>query len=680
MSVQVSYKKQFLFGIILLVLALIIVEGLVYVWWYQLNTCEFEKNEIFANLDDKTKRDICLESYELQFGDTRISNFEGKTIRINSEGFRGEEITRDKPPNTYRIIIVGGSTTFGGGVLGNETYPYYLEKKFEHSDFDFNVEVINAGIGGADSLTETKLIKNRLVNFDPDLFIVYDGWNDLSENIRDSPEFDETLWKERWNEICTIGIQSDFDVVVTLQPILGTGNKVLTVQENQIYMNAYDKLSRLLDSYPRYVLKLSELNENCSLTADLRNIFDSNSESIFYDVGHTGSLGNQIIAENMFDLISPIVQEKSALAVSLNSDGISMTQDKEFNYQPQISNPFFQKYETFAGDIISFYKTPRIIPHFLTTFTNQFSGFKIISDDDQEKNQLENSLSGVDFSRMDLSGVDFSDKELKNAIFYQANLTNANFVNSDVTGADFRFANLQGVNFEGLDLKGVKLSGADLTNAKLAKIKLINSNLNSANFLNADLRGADFSNSELSFVNFKHANLQGSHLNESTLTKVKFSKANLTEVNFRGADLFNVEYFSSILQGADFTGANITKTTFFNAELMGADFTETKMRKATFTNANLTEARFVSTYFVQGNLENADLTNANFTKARLEIIHMTRSNLYEADFTNAELVKVNLRGADLTGAELKGINLQDVDFTNAKLDRTNIQEKYHDDN
>ena len=44
----------------------------------------------------------------------------------------------------------------------------------------------------------------------------------------------------------------------------------------------------------------------CTKAADLRRIFDYVQEPIFYDEGHPIGFGNQIIAENIFSVISPI--------------------------------------------------------------------------------------------------------------------------------------------------------------------------------------------------------------------------------------------------------------------------------------------------------------------------------------------------------------------------------------
>jgi len=109
MSVQVSYKKQFALGIMLLVFTLVVVEGLVNVWWYQLNACAFEDNELFEDLSEEEKRQLCLENMEIKYTTMGLEpNQHSQTININSDGFRGPEIAKEKQDNTYRIIVVGG--------------------------------------------------------------------------------------------------------------------------------------------------------------------------------------------------------------------------------------------------------------------------------------------------------------------------------------------------------------------------------------------------------------------------------------------------------------------------------------------------------------------------------------------------------------------------------------------
>ena len=116
-----------------------------------------------------------------------------------------------------------GSTTFGLVVLDNQTYAAYLQSYYDDSNLDINIEVINTGWPRFYSFDETNLIKERLLAFDPDFFIVYDGWNEmLEQNKFGNPNASPILCKERWLEICELGNQIGFDTLITIQPLVST--------------------------------------------------------------------------------------------------------------------------------------------------------------------------------------------------------------------------------------------------------------------------------------------------------------------------------------------------------------------------------------------------------------------------------------------------------------------------
>ena len=126
------------------------------------------------------------------------------------------------------------------------------------------------------------VVKNKIINFDPDMIIIYDGSNDLNlpyghtpaktslrsiitdglnrylpfwetipvtyhilnQAVSNEPSyhFDTStttkkvnLWKDNLKKICDVGKQENFDVIILLQPILGAGNKKLTDYEQQQY-------------------------------------------------------------------------------------------------------------------------------------------------------------------------------------------------------------------------------------------------------------------------------------------------------------------------------------------------------------------------------------------------------------------------------------------------------------
>ena len=63
MSVEISYKKQgfmILFG---LLIVFVVVEAAANVWWQSMIHCELEENEIFQNLNEEDRRQICVDLY-----------------------------------------------------------------------------------------------------------------------------------------------------------------------------------------------------------------------------------------------------------------------------------------------------------------------------------------------------------------------------------------------------------------------------------------------------------------------------------------------------------------------------------------------------------------------------------------------------------------------------------------
>lgn len=99
--------------------------------------------------------------------------------RHNSLGFRGREFTVSKPDNTYRIVTLGGSTTYSSGVDDFAlSYPNLLEDHLRESGFDA-VEVINAGASGYTSHQNLINMQFRVLPLLPDLIIVYQGFNDI---------------------------------------------------------------------------------------------------------------------------------------------------------------------------------------------------------------------------------------------------------------------------------------------------------------------------------------------------------------------------------------------------------------------------------------------------------------------------------------------------------------------
>jgi len=99
--------------------------------------------------------------------------------RHNALGYRGPEVQREKPPGTYRIVCLGGSTTYGAKVEDyRAAYPFQLQELLRTAGVD-HVEVINAGVHGWTSWETLINFQFRVLELEPDLVVVHHAINDL---------------------------------------------------------------------------------------------------------------------------------------------------------------------------------------------------------------------------------------------------------------------------------------------------------------------------------------------------------------------------------------------------------------------------------------------------------------------------------------------------------------------
>jgi len=377
-------------------------------------TCDVSKSEANQHLDLNLRKQICYDFREMAYYNEPIHhivpNQHFPTININEHGLRGPEFSKQKPDNTYRIFLLGGSTAFGAGATSDKaTIPSFLQQKFDAENIPIHVEVINAGIPFINSYEESRLVKEKYLEFEPDLFIVYDGWNDISrkpiidngthidygnkftkekrllkegssiiskkiiqpdanstifaeknggsieeqftqnlkaflhnikairviqtlpddisEAYRESDfviikppprvqlvkygqkntDLKTSLWVERWKEICEIGRIYDFNVIISVQPFVGSSNRTLSSYADSSYIRQNNEQKLIvLDSFAK---ALENFDGYCIKTADLRNIFDGINEPIYIDAVHTVDFGNEIVAQKMFEITLPVIKE-----------------------------------------------------------------------------------------------------------------------------------------------------------------------------------------------------------------------------------------------------------------------------------------------------------------------------------------------------------------------------------
>lgn len=101
----------------------------------------------------------------------------------NSLGYRGDEFPQDKPEGEFRIVCIGGSTTYTSKVENpKDAYPAVLEKQLKTHGYS-NVRVVNAGGLSYTSYESLINFQLRIIDLAPDLIIIHHGVNDINARV-----------------------------------------------------------------------------------------------------------------------------------------------------------------------------------------------------------------------------------------------------------------------------------------------------------------------------------------------------------------------------------------------------------------------------------------------------------------------------------------------------------------
>ncbi|MCA8949249.1 MAG: SGNH/GDSL hydrolase family protein [Planctomycetes bacterium] len=107
-------------------------------------------------------------------------------LQTNALGFRGPEISKQKPPGTFRILVLGDSVSYGTGVNDEVTFLRRWEQTLNESG-DRHFEVVNTGHPMYDTSQELALFRDEGLALDPDLVLLVYVVNDI-EPTRDVVE------------------------------------------------------------------------------------------------------------------------------------------------------------------------------------------------------------------------------------------------------------------------------------------------------------------------------------------------------------------------------------------------------------------------------------------------------------------------------------------------------------
>lgn len=259
-----------------------------------------------------------------------------KPVSINSAGLRDREYSKEKSSNTYRVLVLGNSCTYGWGVGQEDTYPKVLERKLASVSNQNNFEIINGGVIGYSIAQELEYLKKDGLSWNPDLVVISHTFNEGKRVNPTSPQElkDKVFFSLRLkNFLRNIAIyhyivehnfshqyvqlsrritedpswidESAFDLYVkNLQEIIDicSNNKIqvaflITVSKNQV-LNDDIKYSKHQNAMIDAATKNKILLIN-PMTA----LRENKSKELFVDGGHPTELGHKLIAEEIYKTV-----------------------------------------------------------------------------------------------------------------------------------------------------------------------------------------------------------------------------------------------------------------------------------------------------------------------------------------------------------------------------------------
>jgi len=103
----------------------------------------------------------------------------GTRATANRQGFRGPDVAVPKPAGTFRVILLGESSTHGWYVDDDQTIDAYLRALLRARRPDLRIEVVNLAYDGYDAYQMWQRLLVDGTRLQPDLIVANAGVNDV---------------------------------------------------------------------------------------------------------------------------------------------------------------------------------------------------------------------------------------------------------------------------------------------------------------------------------------------------------------------------------------------------------------------------------------------------------------------------------------------------------------------
>lgn len=176
-AIRMPRTTELILPVFSILLTFFLLEAGARVWLNYVATPEqYDRYVLFTSIDPK---DFAFTPHPyLSYYPT--PNYRKGLTSHNSLGYRNDEFPLEKPDGVYRIVTLGGSSTYDVSIKDNTaTFSAQLERLLKEDYGYQDVQVINAGVPGYNSWEILVNLEFRVLDLDPDLVIIYENTNDV---------------------------------------------------------------------------------------------------------------------------------------------------------------------------------------------------------------------------------------------------------------------------------------------------------------------------------------------------------------------------------------------------------------------------------------------------------------------------------------------------------------------
>mgnify|MGYP001030517990 CR=1 FL=1 len=276
-------------------------------------------------------------SYNLLYARKNIIDTNLGHTYQRTAGMNGMDIYGMDQPNSYKIVVLGGSTT-DGTLFPFRSWPEILYEQI-HND---KIVIYNAGVSGYTSAQELIKLIRDIVPMKPNVVIVYDGYNDTSEINARPGQYFEFIYLKRALDFAKKHMNHNWDFIAQneeqnkgmfsimdnfenwllniemmhaiaedrgikfysfFQPMLSS-KKTLTSNEKGILFEAenFQGLRETVLRGRNFRHKIQDAVKAHTYIYDLSDLFDLNDD-VYMDICHVREDANRVIAEEVLTRI-----------------------------------------------------------------------------------------------------------------------------------------------------------------------------------------------------------------------------------------------------------------------------------------------------------------------------------------------------------------------------------------